>query len=196
VTSVSASGQDVGMTAPILTADAGGAPILAPLLAQWDTSLAMLLARLDGLTDEEYRWSPVPGAADLVPVVGGELVAVEDDGGEPIRTIAWTLAHLVDCCLKRADYVDGTHSLAEEYGPFPAEAEGAVAEFERAAHRWRAAVAGTSESDATRIGHSQYPPGMDRELPFVDIVWWMNRELIHHGADIAMVRDLYLALGD
>jgi hypothetical protein len=32
---------------------------------------------------------------------------------------------------------------------------------------------------------------MDPDRPFVDIVWWMNRELIHHGGDIAMVRDRY-----
>ena len=183
------------MSAPTLSADAGGAALLAPLLAQWDTSLAMLLDRLDGLTDDEYRWSPVPGAADLEPVVGGELVAAEDEGGQPVRTIAWTLAHLVDLCLKRADHVDGSHSLAEAYGAFPAEAADAVDEFARAAHRWRSTVAGTTDADATKVGHSQYPTGMDRDLPFVDIVWWMNRELIHHGADIGLVRDLYLALG-
>ena len=31
------------------------------------------------------------------------------------------------------------------------------------------------------------------DLPFVDIVWWLNRELIAHGSDIATVRDLYAA---
>ena len=34
---------------------------------------------------------------------------------------------------------------------------------------------------------------MDPDLPFVDIAWWMNRELIAHGSDIATVRDLYAA---
>jgi len=33
----------------------------------------------------------------------------------------------------------------------------------------------------------------DRDLRFVDIVWWMNRELIAHGSDIATVRDPYAA---
>ena len=178
----------------------GSAPILAPLLAQFDTSLALVLQRLAGLDEQEYRWSPVPGAADLIPVVGGNageehLVATGNDGGEAIRTIAWSLAHLVDGFLKRADHVDGTHSLAEEYGPFPGDPEEAVAEFQRAAARWRSAVAGASAEQAVQVGYSQYPPGQDRDLPFVDIVWWVNRELIHHGADIAMIRDLYLALG-
>ena len=34
---------------------------------------------------------------------------------------------------------------------------------------------------------------MDPDLPFVDIVWWLNRELIAHGSDISTVRDLYAA---
>jgi DinB superfamily len=181
---------------PSPTADAGGTPILAPLLAQFDTSLDLLLQRLDGLTDEEYRWSPVPGAADLVPVVGDAMVATENDGGQPIRTIAWMLAHLVDGFLTRADHVDGTHSLAEAYGPFPTAAVDAVDEFVRAAARWRSAVAGADAEQALQVGYSQYPAGLDRRLPFVDIVWWVNRELIHHGADIALIRDLYLALGE
>ncbi len=179
-----------------LTVDAEGTPVLAPLLAQFDTSLDLLLQRLDGLTDDEYRWSPVPGAADLVPVVGGASVAADNDGGEPIRTIAWMLAHLVDCFLTRADHVDGTHSLAEAYGPFPTTAADAVDEFVRAAARWRAAVAGANAEQAVQVGYSQYPGGLDRTLSFVDIVWWVNRELIHHGADIALIRDLYLALGE
>ncbi len=44
---------------------------------------------------------------------------------------------------------------------------------------------------ALQVGYSAFPHGMDPDLPFVDIVWWMNRELIHHRADIALVRDLY-----
>ena len=44
---------------------------------------------------------------------------------------------------------------------------------------------------ARQVGYSTYPVGMDPDLPFVDIVWWLNRELIAHGADIGTVRDLY-----
>jgi hypothetical protein len=28
-------------------------------------------------------------------------------------------------------------------------------------------------------------------LPFIAIVWWTNRELIHHLAEIALLRDLW-----
>ena len=36
-------------------------PRLAPLLAQFDFARERLAERLAGLTDEEYRWEPVPG---------------------------------------------------------------------------------------------------------------------------------------
>ena len=179
------------MTGPTLTATAGGTELLSPLLAQWDTSLMMLLERLDGLTDDEYRWAPSPGAADLVEFPDGTLRVPEEDGDAPTRTIAWTLGHLADMCWTRADYADGGHDRPLDYQPFPGTADAALNEVRLAAARWRAAVAGASAEQARQVGYSSYPVGMDPDLPFVDIVWWMNRELIAHGADASTVRDLY-----
>ncbi len=175
-----------------LTATAGGAPLLAPLLAQWDTSLQMILDRLDGLSDDEYRWQPTPGAADLVDDGAGGLV-VDATHRPGTRTIAWTLGHLADMCWARADYTDGAKDRPLDYQPFPGTADAAVDELRAAAARWRAAVAGASAEQAVQVGYSGWPHGWDPELPFVDIVWWMNRELIAHGSDLATVRDLYAA---
>ena len=41
---------------------------------------------------------------------------------------------------------------------------------------------------------SAYPGGLDPTLPLLDIVWWVNKELIEHTAEIWFVRDLYAAL--
>jgi hypothetical protein len=35
------------------------------------------------------------------------------------------------------------------------------------------------------------PYGSDAEEMFIDIVWWVNQEVLHHGAEIALLRDLY-----
>jgi hypothetical protein len=182
------------MPEPSLTATAGGTAVLAPLLAQWDTSLAMLFERLDGLTDDEYRWPPTPGAADLECGDDGALRASARHRAAT-RTIAWTLAHLADLCWKRADYTDGERAAPLPYQPFPATAVDAIAEVGAATARWRSAVAGASAEQAIEVGYSGWPVGMDPDLPFVDIVWWVNRELIHHGADMATVRDLYAVRG-
>jgi hypothetical protein len=181
------------MSEPTLTATAGGTDLLSPLLAQWDTSLAMILDRLDGLDDAEYRWRPTPDAADLVDDGAARTTYVESAPGRT-RTIAWTLAHLADMCWLRADYTDGDKSRPFESVPFPATAGEAIGEVRAAAARWRAAVAGASAEEAVQVGYSGYPVGMDPDLPFVDIVWWMNRELIAHGADASTVRDLYAAV--
>ncbi|WP_329466967.1 hypothetical protein [Streptomyces sp. NBC_01431] len=42
-------------------------------------------------------------------------------------------------------------------------------------------------------GHCTYPHGSDPDEPFIDIVWWVNQELLHHGAEVALLRDLYRA---
>ncbi len=49
----------------------------------------------------------------------------------------------------------------------------------------------TSDEDLDTVGRSAFPLRRDPELPLLDIVWWMNRELIHHTAEVAFVRDLY-----
>jgi len=36
--------------------------------------------------------------------------------------------------------------------------------------------------------------GSDSEEPFLDVVWWMNQEVVHHGAEIALLRDLDIRL--
>ena len=43
------------------------------------------------------------------------------------------------------------------------------------------------------VGHSTYPRGSDPEDPFIETVWWVNQELLHHGAEIALMRGLYRA---
>ena len=62
---------------------------------------------LDGLTDEEYLWEPVPGSWNLRPR-GEEITTMAAGGGDwvadfehpepfpaPVTTIAWRLAHLL-----------------------------------------------------------------------------------------------------
>ena len=42
-------------------------------------------------------------------------------------------------------------------------------------------------------GYGAYPYGLDPQLPFIGVVRWTNRELIHHLAEVALLRDLYAA---
>lgn len=41
------------------------------------------------------------------------------------------------------------------------------------------------------MGRSTHPNGSDPDDPFLHTAWWVNQELLHHGAEIALLRDLY-----
>ena len=52
---------------------------------------------------------------------------------------------------------------------------------------------GRDDNPASKA-QASYPGGLDLELPLLDIVWWVNKELLEHAAEIWYVRDLYAAL--
>jgi hypothetical protein len=70
-----------------------------------------LRPRMDGLTDEEYHWEPVPGMWGIRPrgtstaqvaAGGGDFTAdfgFPEPGPPPATTIAWRMMHLVIGCF-------------------------------------------------------------------------------------------------
>ena len=174
-------------------------PRLAPLLAQYDTSVAALESRLAGTSDHEWLWEPGPRAWTVRPHDGGwrRDRADEHDPVGTVRTIAWLSGHLAEMALLRADYTDGDHDLspAALADQWPATAAAGVTFLLDGLGRWRATLSRTGEPDLDLVGRSQMPWGPDPDLPLLDLVWWVNRELIHHAAEIAYVRDLYAQVG-
>ena len=49
----------------------------------------------------------------------------------------------------------------------------------------------SSNDQLDMIGFGQYPGGLDPHIPFIAIIWWTNREFIHHMSEIALLRDLW-----
>jgi hypothetical protein len=174
-----------------------------PLAAQLDTSRTIFGERLRGLTDDEYLWEPVPGSWSLRRpgqvrtnrTLGRGAVLMEYERPEPdpppVRTIAWLIAHLVEMLVMRHDHTLGSHSLRVEDLEWPATADAAVAALDEAWGRWRSVFDLVPAAELDQVGRSTYPHGLDPDLPLVDIMWWMNREYIHHTAEIALLRDLY-----
>jgi len=164
------------------------------LLRQLDTSYEALTARLAGLTDEEYRWEPVPGCVTLVerdgrwqPVRGNP-----PSDPPPFTTLARRLGHVsVECVLMRWEYTFGDRKLTLEDIDYGGTAAEALSLLDEAFTKWRTGLAGLRDADLDVVGLSTMPRGLDPTLPFGDILWWNNRELIHHGAEIAMLRDLW-----
>jgi len=168
---------------------------LAPLLAQLDTSWEMLRERLRGITDAEYLWEPATGAF-TVHREGGRWIRnkAEDPGVSSVRTIAWLAGHIGSACLLRAEYTVGEHRLTDADLEWPGTSAEGLAFMDAGIARWRDGLDAMTDEDAETIGRSQFPDGLDRDLPLIDIVWWQNRELIHHGPEMACLRNLSPAL--
>lgn len=173
-------------------------PRLAPFLAQWDYMSEQVLARLDGLTDEELVWEPAPSVLTVRRrpdgTTGTDAHGLPPDASvQPPRTLAWSIGHLGAGTLVRADWLTGSHSLGDEAIEWPLTADDAVGLLRRGLTAWRDGVGSMTDADLDIVGRSAYPHGLDPDLPLLDIVWWVNKELLSHAAEIWFVRDLYAA---
>jgi hypothetical protein len=159
------------------------------------------------MTDDEYLWEPVAGCwsirqkSDGSAIGATELIGAGDWGRDwappphlwppPFTTIAWRLGHVSEMLSIRADHLIGTHAASREEYRFFGTADGGIAAFNDGVRSWRAVLAGAGDEDLDVAGRSTYPYGSDPEDPLVTTVWWVNQEVLHHGAEIALLRDLY-----
>jgi hypothetical protein len=98
----------------------------------------------------------------------------------PLRTIAWLMWHLSEMCRGRADWTNGAHRLGRDDVACAPTAAEAVAQLKDAVARWRSVFDDLEPGEYAAVGRSQYPDGLDPDLPLRDILWWQNREIIHH----------------
>ncbi len=156
-----------------------------------------LRPRLAGLTDEEYYWQPVPDCWTLHPAEDGgytpDWVFPPPDPA-PVTTIAWRLSHILSGVLGArlnthfsADPVDYmTYISTYDY---PGTADEALARLDEVYPRWRDAVRGLTATGLARpCGPGEGPFA---EYPLATLILHINREVIHHGAEISLLRDLY-----
>jgi hypothetical protein len=164
------------------------------LVAQLDWHWRGLLRpRFEGLTDDEYIWEPVPGCWSLRAGPEGAL-AMEFTRPEPdpppVTTIGWRIAHLVvDVLGGRAARHFGGEPVDRETFRLAGTAAAALAQLDDAYARWTAGVRALgAEGLARRCGPAErhYP-----DAPMAALVLHINRETLHHGAEIALLRDLY-----
>lgn len=178
---------------------------LLPLCDQYDFALDRLCTRLVGLSDDEYLWEPVTDCWSVRPrgrqrtmlAIGSGAWVLEQERPSPdpapFPTIAWRVCHLAMGLTLRADYTVGSHSLDEQQIVIPAIATAAIELLATAGAAWRTVLEMATDADLDQVGRSQFPWGLDPELPLLDICWWVNQEVLHHGAEIALMRDLYHA---
>jgi hypothetical protein len=175
------------------------------LLDQFDASIQISRARMDGLTDAEYLWEPVPGAWSIrrrgetstsgAYGKGRWRLDFERDEPQPppVTTIAWRIGHLYSGFLLRWEWTFGGKRRLWGSVELAPHADEAQAQLWSMLARWREDVGNLTEVQLDTVGLSQFPHGLDPNLPFIGIIWWTNRELIHHTGEIGVLRDLWAA---
>jgi hypothetical protein len=165
-----------------------------------------LRPRLQGLTDAEYLWEPVPDAWSIrprgecrsaSPIGTGPFQrddAPDDPQPPPVTTIAWRLAHMtVEVLAMRSASHFGRPPAHYETWAYAATAEEALAQLDAEHALWRDGVRALGEDGLLRpCGQAEGPFAAE---PLAALVLHIHRELIHHGAEVALLRDLYLRQG-
>ncbi|MGZ6678355.1 MAG: DinB family protein [Nocardioides sp.] len=172
--------------------------LLDQLAWHWDHQLR---PRLDGLTDEEYLWEPVPGwsvrprGTGTAPLQAGagELTidfAFPEPDPAPVTTIAWRLGHLLVgvLAMRSASHFGGPAASYESWDYAGTAAE-ALAQLDAEYARWTDGVRSLGADGLARPCGPAEGPFAD--VPLAGLVLHINREIIHHGAEIALLRDLY-----
>jgi uncharacterized damage-inducible protein DinB len=160
-----------------------------------------LLRRVEGMSDEEYRWQPIASCwtikpraearGDLAEVRGEwvlEGVGKPEEQPPPFTTIAWRLMHLVDVIDGYHVMLFGDGNLRDDRFEIQPTAAGAIQLIERTASKFIAGLNG--ESDAS-LREPVRIPWWPQAAPRWRVVANVSLELAHHGAEVGVLRDLY-----
>src|SRR6266511_3907870 len=104
-----------------------------------------------------------------------------------VTTIAWRLVHVgAGCFANRASTFFGDGSV-------PDSADKAIAFLERTYRQWHTGISSLDEEGLrTPLGRKG---GRYAKDPMAALIVHINREVMHHGAEIGLLRDLYRATG-
>lgn len=161
-----------------------------------------LRARLDGLTDDEYFWEPAPGSWNVRPhgtgtapmqVGSGAMsidYAIPTPDPAPVTTISWRLAHVIVgvLAMRNAGHFD-RKTVDYESFEYAGTAAEALAQLDAEYATWLAGVESLGESGLEQPAGAAEGPYA--ELPMATLVLHINREMIHHLAEVCLLRDLY-----
>jgi hypothetical protein len=184
---------------------------LTILLEQFDAAWEMLGARLCDappfrgedmriytLSDEEYFWEPVPGCWSLRQIRDGRWLLDGEGGGgpapdpAPVTTIVWRLGHIGGTLggFARMRFGDGKPLTNAEL-TIPAHA-GDIQSFLTDNYRyWMDGLLALPEASWFRPLGAAF--GSYAEANTLDLALHVLDELVHHAAEVGVLRDLWAA---
>lgn len=165
------------------------------LLTLSDFAWDRLRSRVQGLSDEEYLWEPADDSWTIRP--GADGVWRPDSSPfprdpAPLSTIAWRLTHITDDILgaeRNATWIgQPADPAARWHGAAPSAAE-ALNRMDETYAYWRRCLERADDLDRL-MGDVAGPYAASSRRSFIH---HELDELIHHGAEVALLRDLYRA---
>jgi hypothetical protein len=153
------------------------------------------MARLEGLTDAEYFWEPVADCWTVRPDEDGRFradpIPDEDPVPAPVTTIAWRMWHIgADCLRGYCAHFFGDKDTAADAMLWPATADEAVEALQVDFARFRTNVASLgAEGLLDPMGPRA---GTYADQTYLALVLHALDEVAHHGAELGLLRDLYL----
>jgi len=166
---------------------------VALLARQWHLSGDRLAQRCEDMGDHELLWEPVPGAWTLHPHAthpGGWSYPYDFDPPKPhpVTSIGWRLVHITGDNWVYMDHAFGPGRLVFDQLEVHGTADELLHDWQasrRAVSDWLA-VAEDADLSAERPSHL----GGTRTAG--EVMRILIDEQTHHGAEIALLRDLYL----
>ena len=166
------------------------------LLDTADFTFRRLMDRLGGLTDDEYFWEPAPRCWSVRPSGDGTFHA---DGSTvpvvpaPLTTIAWRMCHLIGLLAgeRNATWIGVEPAGQLDRDGEPGTAADAVQQLDAAFTLFRTHLAATDAAQLTAtMGSIAGPYATSTRVAFV---LHELDELIHHGSEVATMRDFFRA---
>ncbi len=174
-------------------------PVSGPaksVIEAFDFAWERFSGRLAGLSDDEYFWEPVQGCWSLRVDSSGHWSLDGGGGGGPapdpvpFTTIAWRIGHLAGLALHGfADRMFGAGSATRDTLDFPSTAA-AVPEYVADCYgEWRRGMSALQDDEWERpLGPAWGPYA---EATVLDLALHVLDEVIHHAAEVGVLRDLY-----
>jgi hypothetical protein len=160
------------------------------LAAQMDEAFARLRNRLDGLTDDEFFWEPVPGCWTVFRGDDGRWTyqyEEPDPSPAPFTTIGWRLVHVALCKVMYHEWAFGPRELTFITIDNPHDVSSSLSMLERGHALLARDLAGLDDASLDRPVLTNW----GEEWPAWRIFTAMTDHDAHHGGEIGALRDLY-----
>ncbi len=161
------------------------------LFKQFEISWQLFQYHLKDLTTDECLWRPRPTGVYPTLLAGGrwkaDFPATEDYDAGPTN-IAWLLWHIEYWWSMTLDHNFGDQRFSKDNFPWYPDIGKNKESIKRLKENWLDILAKLTEEELVSARVSHWPL---TDLPYIEIVGWLNLELMKNAAEIGYIRFLY-----